>query len=51
MSRKKAAGVTRTVDLSGFPAAYLTYTYRRVELPEGATFTVELPLQSQMEAA
>ena len=32
----------RTVDLSGFPAAYLTYRYKRINLPEGATFSLEL---------
>ena len=37
-----ATDVTRTVDLSGFPAAYLTYRYKRIELPEDATFAVEL---------
>ena len=34
--------VTRTVDLSGFPAAYLTYRYKRIDLPEGADFAVEM---------
>ncbi|MDH3397302.1 MAG: right-handed parallel beta-helix repeat-containing protein, partial [Acidimicrobiia bacterium] len=34
--------VTRTVDLSSFPAAYLTYRYKRTDLPGTATFAVEM---------
>ncbi len=37
-----ATGITRTVDLSGFPAAYLTYRYKRIELPKDGTFAVEI---------
>ncbi|HSR44476.1 MAG TPA: immunoglobulin-like domain-containing protein [Acidimicrobiia bacterium] len=32
--------LSRTVDLTGFPVAYLTYRIKRVDLPDGAAVTV-----------